>query len=73
MSDTEKIVRDFATLIYLAIEVECEVCHKQFIEPDSDVGKSETDVLRWAQLNAEAACLSGWRPVYERVLCPDCV
>jgi hypothetical protein len=73
MRVTEKIVHDFATLIYLAIEVECEFCHERFIETDGSIGDREADVWRWAQKNAEAACKSGWRPVEERVLCPECL
>ena len=73
MNATEMAVQDFATLIYLAIEVKRKVCRNRFVESDSDIDHGEADIWQWAQKTATTACQSGWRPVDGRVLCPECV
>ena len=66
----EKEVHNLFTLFYLAIEAECDICHRRFAEPEGD---GEAGVREWAQRTAAAAYQVGWRDVADRALCPDCI
>jgi hypothetical protein len=66
----EKGVHNLATLIYLAIEAECDVCHRRFAEPE---GEGEAGIWEWAQRTAVAAYQAGWRDVGDSPLCPECI
>jgi hypothetical protein len=66
----EKEIHNLATLIYLAIEAECDVCHKRFTEPE---GETEHELWQWAQKTAATAYQSGWRDIADRPLCPECI
>jgi hypothetical protein len=66
----EKEIHNLATLFYLAIEAECDICHRRFAEPEGD---GEAGVREWAQRTAAAAYQVGWRDVADRPLCPDCI
>jgi len=68
----EKEQHDLATLIYLAIEVECDCCHKRFSQPDDSVGKSEAEIWSWAEKAAADAYSTGWRDAGGRQLCREC-
>jgi hypothetical protein len=70
---------DFADLIYLAIELECENCKRRFDEPDHEVGRTDrvgrtkADIRHWADQTAAAARQAGWHIVANRILCADCI
>jgi len=66
----EKESHNLATLIYLAIEAECDVCHRRFAERE---GEGEAGVWEWAQRTAAAAYPVGWRDVADRSHCPECI
>jgi len=69
----EKEIENLATLIYLAIEVECEACHQRFAGAEGDAGESEPDISRWSKQMAAAAYQVGWREVGGTVTCHKCV
>lgn len=69
MSPTEQALNDFATLIYILVEVECEVCRLRL---DGPTEVSEAAVWRWAQQTARGACQAGWHLGQRAVLCPEC-
>jgi len=67
----EEEVVNLSNLFYLAIEAECEICHRRFTEPEGD---NEHSIGEWARRRAAAAAYHiGWRDVGGRPLCPDCV
>jgi len=66
----EKEIYNLATLIYLAIEAECDTCQRRFAEPG---GEAEAGIWEWAQRTATAAYQGGWRDVANKPLCPDCI
>jgi hypothetical protein len=70
LAPMEKEIHNLATLIYLAIEAECDACHTRFAEPE---GEGEAGVWEWAQRTAAAAYQAGWRDVSDRPLCPQCI
>lgn len=66
----DRAIHNLATLINLAIEVECDACHKRFTEPE---GETEADIWQWAQKAAAGAYQDGWREFTGRLLCLECV